>query len=53
VTEVLSSAEGREALVAQGVEPEPGPPDALTARIRTDMEKWRKVIDQAGIKPER
>ena len=53
VTEVLTSADGREALVAQGVEPEPGPPEALTARIRTDTEKWRKVIDQAGIKPER
>jgi tripartite-type tricarboxylate transporter receptor subunit TctC len=53
VTEVLTSADGREALVAQGVEPEPGPPEALTARIRSDTEKWRKVIDQAGIKPER
>jgi tripartite-type tricarboxylate transporter receptor subunit TctC len=53
VTEVLTSADGRDALVAQGVEPEPGPPEALTARIRSDTEKWRKVIDQAGIKPER
>jgi len=51
VTEVLTSADGREALVAQGVEPEPGPPEALTARIRTDMDKWRKVIDLAGIRP--
>ena len=53
VNQILTSEDGREALVAQGVEPEPGPPEALTARIRTDIAKWRKVIDQAGIKPER
>ena len=53
VNEILTSADGKEALIAQGVEPEPGPPEALTARIRSDIEKWRKVIDQTGIKPER
>ena len=50
VNQILTSDDGRDALVAQGVEPEPGPPEALTARIRTDTVKWRKVIDQAGIK---
>jgi tripartite-type tricarboxylate transporter receptor subunit TctC len=53
VNQILTSADGREALVANGVEPEPGPPEALTARIRTDIAKWRGVIDRAGIKPER
>jgi tripartite-type tricarboxylate transporter receptor subunit TctC len=52
VNEILSSAEGKEALVAQGMEPEPGPSAALTERIRADIEKWRGVVAKAGIRPE-
>ena len=52
VNDILASAEGREALVAQGMEPDPGPPEALTQRIRTDIEKWRGVVAKAGIRPE-
>jgi tripartite-type tricarboxylate transporter receptor subunit TctC len=52
VNEILSSAEGKDALVAQGMEPEPGPPAALTERIRGDIEKWRGVVAKAGIRPE-
>jgi tripartite-type tricarboxylate transporter receptor subunit TctC len=47
---ILDSAEGREALVAQGMMPEPGPPQALTTRTRADIEKWRGVAAKAGIK---
>ena len=36
-------------LTDQGVEPEPGPPEALAARIRADLDKWRDVIVSAGI----
>jgi hypothetical protein len=42
--EILASAEGLEALVAQGLEPEPGPPRAVTERIRPDIAKWRGVV---------
>jgi tripartite-type tricarboxylate transporter receptor subunit TctC len=52
VNDILSSAEGTEALAAQGMEPDPGPPEALTQRIRTDIEKWRGVAAKAGIRPE-
>ena len=52
ISEILNSAETRDALTAQGLEPEPGPPDALTARIRTDIEKWRGVVAKAGIRAE-
>jgi tripartite-type tricarboxylate transporter receptor subunit TctC len=52
VNDILASAEGKEALVAQGMEPEPGPPGALTERIRADIEKWRGVVAKAGIRPE-
>ena len=48
---VLVLAEGKEALVAQGLEPEPGPPGAVTERIRSDIEKWRGVVAKAGISP--
>ena len=52
VTDILKSAETRDALVAQGMEPEPGPPEAVTQRIRSDIEKWRGVVAKAGIRRE-
>jgi tripartite-type tricarboxylate transporter receptor subunit TctC len=52
VNDILNSSEGKDALVAQGMEPEPGPPDAVTHRIRSDTEKWREVVAKAGIKAE-
>ncbi len=52
LNEILRSADAREALQAQGVEPEPGVPELLTERIRTDIEKWRGVVAKAGIRAE-
>jgi tripartite-type tricarboxylate transporter receptor subunit TctC len=52
VNEILASAETREALVAQGLDADPGPPQALTERIRSDIAKWRGVAAKAGIKAE-
>jgi len=52
VNDVLKSSDGTEALVAQGMAPEPGPPEALTERIRGDIEKWRGVAAKAGIRSE-
>jgi len=49
---ILSSADATEALIAQGMTAEPGPPDALTQRIRTDTSKWRDVAAKAGIRAE-
>lgn len=49
VTAVLNDGAVRTALIEQGVEPEPGPPDALGKRIRADIDKWREVIQSAGI----
>jgi tripartite-type tricarboxylate transporter receptor subunit TctC len=49
VTAVLNDAPVRAALTEQGVEPDPGPPEALAGRIRADIEKWRDVIVSAGI----
>ena len=50
VTAILNDAEVRAALAKQGVEAEPGTPEALAARIRADLAKWRDVITSAGIR---
>jgi tripartite-type tricarboxylate transporter receptor subunit TctC len=50
VNDILKSADGRESLMAQGIEPEPGPPEAVTRRIKTDIDKWRAVAAKSGIK---
>jgi tripartite-type tricarboxylate transporter receptor subunit TctC len=50
VTAVLNDPEVRTAFAKHGVEPEPGSPEALGARIRDDVQKWRDVITSAGIR---
>jgi tripartite-type tricarboxylate transporter receptor subunit TctC len=49
VTAVLNDPAVRTALSEQGVEPEPGPPEALGDRMRADVGKWHEVIVSAGI----
>ena len=50
LNDILKSADTRDALIAQGVEPEPGTPEAVTQRIKTDIDKWRGVVAKSGIK---
>ena len=47
---VLGDPDVRAAFAKHGVEPEPGSPEALGARIRDDVKKWREVITSAGIR---
>jgi len=49
---VLGSAEMRELLADQAFEPGALAPEALTRLIREDTARWRKVISEAGLKPE-
>jgi tripartite-type tricarboxylate transporter receptor subunit TctC len=49
VTAALADAGVRTALTEQGVEPEPGPPQALGDRMRADIAKWHDLIVSAGI----
>jgi tripartite-type tricarboxylate transporter receptor subunit TctC len=51
-TEILGTAEMKEALSQQGFEAEPGSPEVAAARIRSEVAKWREAVQQAGIKPE-
>ena len=52
LTDILRTVEAKEALLAQGLDIETSTPEALTARVRADLEKWRGVIAKAGIKAE-
>jgi tripartite-type tricarboxylate transporter receptor subunit TctC len=52
LNEILAAADGKEALVAQGMEGEPGPPAVVSDRIRSDIQKWRQVAAKAGIRAE-
>ena len=47
---ILNDPETVAALQQQGFEPEIGPPEAVTARLIDEIEKWRGVIKKAGIK---
>jgi tripartite-type tricarboxylate transporter receptor subunit TctC len=49
---VLTGNEGKDALLAQGVDTQPGTPESLRARITTDIAKWKAVIAKAGIQAE-
>jgi tripartite-type tricarboxylate transporter receptor subunit TctC len=51
IVAVLNDPDIRAAFAKHGVEPEPGSPEALAARIRDDVKKWRDVVTGAGIKP--
>ena len=50
--EILKDPETVENLHRQGFDPDPGPPDAVTARIQSETEKWRALVAKTGIKPE-
>ena len=47
----LQSAEVRERLASLGGEPEGGPPEHLAERVRSDLERWGKVIRDAKVAP--
>lgn len=46
----VNSPEVRSRLVAAGVDPEPLTPEQLGAKIRTETERWGKVVKAAGVK---
>jgi tripartite-type tricarboxylate transporter receptor subunit TctC len=52
MTAILAEPDTVATLRKQGVEPEPGPPAIVTARIREEVEMWRGLIAKAGIKAE-
>ena len=51
VAKVLLTEEAQNRLRAEGLEAGGGPPEHFQQIIRRDVEKWRKVIREAGIRP--
>jgi tripartite-type tricarboxylate transporter receptor subunit TctC len=49
---ILNDPAMQKALADRGVDPEFGPPEQLAARIREDIEKFRAVVAQTGMRPE-
>jgi tripartite-type tricarboxylate transporter receptor subunit TctC len=49
VQEALKLPDVRERMASLGMEPMQGTPDELDERMKRDVEKWRVVIDKAGI----
>jgi tripartite-type tricarboxylate transporter receptor subunit TctC len=49
---ILNEPDIVDTLRKQGFEPEPGPGEAVTARIRNETAKWRALVAKTGIKPE-
>ena len=52
IRSVLFVPETRERLLKQGLEPVGNTPEAFDAYIRTEIDKWSKVVKQAGLKPD-
>jgi tripartite-type tricarboxylate transporter receptor subunit TctC len=49
VLAAMATPDVQQALKVQGVDPEPGPPQAVAARIAADIVKWREVVAAAKI----
>lgn len=52
IVKILGEAEIAQKLSSQGADPAPGSPEDLARYMRTDFERWKKVIRNAGIKPD-
>ena len=52
INRILQDADMKKKLTAQGMTTTVGTPGDFSQRIRTDYERWVKVVQQAGIKPE-
>jgi tripartite-type tricarboxylate transporter receptor subunit TctC len=52
VNRVIQTQEIRERFASGGLEPAPGSPEQFTAVLKRDVERWAKVVKQAGIKIE-
>ncbi len=52
VRKAVASAEMRDAISAQGFEPAAGSPEEFSELIRTEVEKWARVVKLTGFKAE-
>jgi tripartite-type tricarboxylate transporter receptor subunit TctC len=52
MVKLLKSPDVRDRLIADGTDPAPTTPEEFAAYIKSETEKWTKVIKAAGIKPQ-
>ena len=50
IDQIIQGRDMQDRMAGEGIEPLGGPPERFRAAIRRDVEKWRKVVSQAGIK---
>jgi tripartite-type tricarboxylate transporter receptor subunit TctC len=47
--DILADADVKKRLLELGIEAKAGTPQEISARLKSDIEKWQKVIEKAGI----
>jgi tripartite-type tricarboxylate transporter receptor subunit TctC len=47
--EILAEADVKKRLLELGIEAKANTPEEISARLKSDIDKWRKVIEKAGI----
>jgi len=52
IAAVLSDADTRDRITRQGATPAPGTPEQLSQTLKTDFVRFRKIIADAGLKPQ-
>ena len=50
IVRAVSAADVRDRLLSQGLEPAPNTPDQFAAFAKSEVARWTKVIQDAGIK---
>ena len=50
IRRAIASPEVHDALIAEGTEPTTGSPEELGTLMKTELERWAKVVKRAGIK---
>ncbi len=51
VAKLLRTADMKERLASAGIDPAGGPPSEFREALRSDIERWQKVVKAANIKP--
>jgi tripartite-type tricarboxylate transporter receptor subunit TctC len=49
VAKVLNTDAMKRWMAQEGLEPAGGPPEEFLQRIKSDVEKWKKLVKEAGI----
>jgi tripartite-type tricarboxylate transporter receptor subunit TctC len=47
--EILAEPDVKKRLLELGIEAKASTPEEITARLKSDIDKWKKVIEKAGI----